>query len=172
VVRLLSRAPALVPLLTLLLIVWSCYRLARRGNEQNARWIAVIVLLLGLSDGALLWALPRLGLSFGPVGWPSQRILGRCGWECCCCAPGRSVAESFLDVTLPRGSRPGLWLWCGCSTWQFSPARFTACILSRSTRVSRAWASRCQTCPSPPARTSSSLLIGTSSVSPGASARC
>jgi hypothetical protein len=69
-VRLLSGTPGLVPLLALFLVVWAFCRPARRGDGPNARRVALGLLLLGLSDGALVWALPRLGLSFGPLGLP------------------------------------------------------------------------------------------------------
>ena len=69
--RLLSSTPAIVPLLALPLIARGCYRAwAQSGNNRAARWVGATVLVMGLSDGLLLFALPRLGLSFGSVGLP------------------------------------------------------------------------------------------------------
>lgn len=79
--RFLSSTPALVPLFVLPLAAWGCYRAwVRKGDVRVARWVAGAVLALGLGDGLLLLALPRLGLSFGPVGLPwLAMILVRAG---------------------------------------------------------------------------------------------
>jgi predicted MPP superfamily phosphohydrolase len=57
-------------LLVLSLAVWICYRVwAKMSERRAARWVAGIVLAMGLSDGFALAALPYLGLSYGPVGF-------------------------------------------------------------------------------------------------------
>ena len=71
IVRFVSDTPVVTPLLMLPVAVWVCYRAwARVGGPSIARWIAAATFFFGASDGLLLAALPRLGLSFGPVGLP------------------------------------------------------------------------------------------------------
>lgn len=69
-IRFVSGTPTIVPLLALPMAVWVCYRAWARVSRQVARWVAGAMLALGASDGLLIAALPRLGLSFGPVGLP------------------------------------------------------------------------------------------------------
>ncbi len=48
-----------------------CYRVwAKMSERRVARWAAGMLLAMGLCDGLLLAALPRLGLSYGPAGFP------------------------------------------------------------------------------------------------------
>ncbi|MGD8792996.1 MAG: metallophosphoesterase [Anaerolineae bacterium] len=66
-----SALPAVVPLLLLPGAAWLAARAWRQAPQAGVgRWVAGTLLLFGAADWALLWALPRLGLSFGPVGLP------------------------------------------------------------------------------------------------------
>ncbi|MDY7040117.1 MAG: metallophosphoesterase [Chloroflexota bacterium] len=73
-----SATPTLVPVLLLPLTALLMDRTWRSlvESQRIAQWAAAGTLAFGILDWVLLAALPRLGLSFGPVGLPLLSITG------------------------------------------------------------------------------------------------
>ena len=73
-----SATPAALAMAALLIGAWLAWVAWRWAGAQRAHagWAAGVTLAMGAFDAALLALLPRLGLSFGPVGLPLLGITG------------------------------------------------------------------------------------------------
>jgi predicted MPP superfamily phosphohydrolase len=73
-----SATTTLVSILFLVFAALLVYRIWQTLTEskRTARWAFIATIVFGLPDGILLTALPRLGLSFGPLGPPLLLITG------------------------------------------------------------------------------------------------
>jgi predicted MPP superfamily phosphohydrolase len=73
-----SATTTLVSILFLVFATLLVYHIWRTltGSKRISRWAFFVIIVFGLLDWILLTALPRLGLSFGPVGPPFLLITG------------------------------------------------------------------------------------------------
>jgi len=106
-----SDTPVLVPVLLWPLAAWLGWRTWQpsEGSLAAGRWAAAATLAFGLLDGVLLAALPRLGLSFGPVGFPLLGITGiRLGLSLLSAGAWRWAGSRWPDAAPGRGPAAGL----------------------------------------------------------------